>query len=76
MRASRRRKKCCGAVGAAEQGFGGIDHHESRDDEEQIDARRAEQEILNGPGAPPSNATFSVAACSVSTPIAATARST
>ncbi len=33
-------------VGAAEQGFGRIDHHESRDDKEEIDPRGAEQEIL------------------------------
>src|SRR5437764_6981307 len=32
--------------------------------------------FLNGAGSPPRNATFSVAVCSVSTPIAATARST
>src|SRR3982751_5838760 len=34
------------------------------------------RKFLNGPGAPPMWVTFSVAACSVSTPIAATARST
>src|SRR5947209_17657108 len=32
--------------------------------------------FLNGAGSPPRNVPFSVAACSVSTPIAATARST
>src|SRR3954469_16365683 len=34
------------------------------------------RKLWNGPGAPPMWVTFSVAACSVSTPIAATARST
>src|SRR5215213_3691401 len=34
------------------------------------------RKFLNGPGSPPMWATFSVAACSVSTPSAATARST
>src|SRR5947207_5378092 len=34
------------------------------------------RKLRNGPGSPPRNVTFSVAACSVSTPIAATARST
>src|SRR3954468_12766021 len=34
------------------------------------------RKFLNGPGAPPMWVTFSVAACSVSTPMAATARST
>src|SRR5947208_7526264 len=34
------------------------------------------RKFRNGPGSPPRNVTFSVAACKVSTPIAATARST
>src|SRR5687768_3664488 len=34
------------------------------------------RKLRNGPGSPPRNVTFSVAACSVSTPNAATARST
>src|SRR3954463_12112006 len=34
------------------------------------------RKFLNGPGSPPRKLTFSVAACSVSTPIAATARRT
>src|SRR3954467_9597238 len=34
------------------------------------------RKFLNGPGSPPMWVTFSVAACSVSTPMAATARST
>src|SRR5947209_3032678 len=34
------------------------------------------RKLRSGPGSPPRNVTFSVAACNVSTPIAATARST
>src|SRR5947209_1368618 len=76
MRASRRRKKRCGPSARPNR-----DSDEYTITNPEITKNRStpaapSRKLRNGPGSPPSNVTFSVAACSVSTPMAATARST
>src|SRR4051812_22055905 len=75
-RASRRRKNCRGPSERPNK-----DSDEYTITNPEITKNRStpaapSRKFLNGPGAPPMWVTFSVAACSVSTPMAATARST